>query len=279
MAKANPIRFSSKYHDDETDLLYYVYRYYNAGMERWINRDPISEAGGLNIYAFVNNSPITYFDLLGRLTARCPARVHLHIGIDEGDVVSHYGAAFASGDWKLILQPAKTTRNARGQITPVPIDWGNLKKCVEASLGKSCIERITIGGHGNMGDVAGGLLTSKTIKDDDPNTFTDFLKFLSGKMCSEGKSIELQVCSCAKNPVGRTFIVDLANYMNSPVTGYDAPYGPWAHGGEWLATPGVPAPILVGQHSDYNGSITQMLLDTRGWARYWLRRTSFGRIR
>jgi hypothetical protein len=30
MAKANPFRFSTKYQDDESDLLYYGYRYYNA---------------------------------------------------------------------------------------------------------------------------------------------------------------------------------------------------------------------------------------------------------
>jgi uncharacterized protein RhaS with RHS repeats len=36
MAKANPFRFSTKYQDDETDLLYYGYRYYNVGTGRWL---------------------------------------------------------------------------------------------------------------------------------------------------------------------------------------------------------------------------------------------------
>ena len=30
MAKVNPFRFSTKYQDDETDLVYYGDRYYNA---------------------------------------------------------------------------------------------------------------------------------------------------------------------------------------------------------------------------------------------------------
>src|SRR5208283_3739186 len=38
MAKANPFRFSTKYQDDETDLLYYGYRYYNPAMGRWLSR-------------------------------------------------------------------------------------------------------------------------------------------------------------------------------------------------------------------------------------------------
>jgi hypothetical protein len=39
MAKVNPFRFSTKYQDDETDLLYYGYRYYNATMGGWLSRD------------------------------------------------------------------------------------------------------------------------------------------------------------------------------------------------------------------------------------------------
>ena len=44
MAAQNPFRFSTKYTDDETGLLYYGYRYYNPSTGRWINRDPIKEA-------------------------------------------------------------------------------------------------------------------------------------------------------------------------------------------------------------------------------------------
>jgi len=56
MAKPNPFRFSTKYQDDETDLLYYGHRYYNASTGRWPNRDPIEEQGGLNVYGFVRNA-------------------------------------------------------------------------------------------------------------------------------------------------------------------------------------------------------------------------------
>ncbi|HEY5915661.1 MAG TPA: RHS repeat-associated core domain-containing protein [Verrucomicrobiae bacterium] len=67
MAKANPFRFSTKYQDDETDLLYYGYRCYSASTGRWLNRDDIEEAGGLNMYGFVENDPIAAIDLLGRI--------------------------------------------------------------------------------------------------------------------------------------------------------------------------------------------------------------------
>jgi RHS repeat-associated protein len=43
MAKLNPIRFSTKYDDDESDLLYYGYRYYNPSTGKWLSRDPLFE--------------------------------------------------------------------------------------------------------------------------------------------------------------------------------------------------------------------------------------------
>ena len=45
MAKANPIRFSTQYTDDETDLVCYLHRYYNPSTGRWLSRDPIGEVG------------------------------------------------------------------------------------------------------------------------------------------------------------------------------------------------------------------------------------------
>jgi RHS repeat-associated protein len=65
MAKASPFRFSTKYQDDETDLLYYGYRFYNPSTGRWPIRDPIEEKGGINLYEFAGSDPIDRYDLLG----------------------------------------------------------------------------------------------------------------------------------------------------------------------------------------------------------------------
>jgi RHS repeat-associated protein len=65
MAKLNPFRFSTKYQDDETDLVYYGYRYYNASTGRWLSRDPLAERGGPNLYGFIHNAPISKKDVLG----------------------------------------------------------------------------------------------------------------------------------------------------------------------------------------------------------------------
>jgi len=68
MALANPLRFSTKYTDDQTDWLYYGYRYYIPAIGRWPSRDPIEEQGGKNLYEFVGNLPIGHFDCDGLYT-------------------------------------------------------------------------------------------------------------------------------------------------------------------------------------------------------------------
>ena len=52
-------------HDEEPALAYYNYRFYNPKDGRWINRDPIAEQGGWNLYAFLGNSLQDKFDALG----------------------------------------------------------------------------------------------------------------------------------------------------------------------------------------------------------------------
>ena len=50
-AKSIPFRFSTKYQDDESDMLYYGYRYYNPNTGRWISRDPLNDEMFLTIYS------------------------------------------------------------------------------------------------------------------------------------------------------------------------------------------------------------------------------------
>ncbi len=68
MAALNPFRFSTKYQDDETGLLYYGYRYYVPRIGRWLSRDSIGENGGINRYCFLQNAPIAIVDILGNVS-------------------------------------------------------------------------------------------------------------------------------------------------------------------------------------------------------------------
>ena len=65
LADVFPHRFSTKYHDAETGLVYYGYRFYSPSLMRWLSRDPLEEEGGLNLYAFCGNAAIYHTDPYG----------------------------------------------------------------------------------------------------------------------------------------------------------------------------------------------------------------------
>jgi RHS repeat-associated protein len=60
-----PYMFSTKRYMAGVGLNYYGYRYYASAIGKWLTRDPIGEAGGLNLYGFVQNNPVKYIDLFG----------------------------------------------------------------------------------------------------------------------------------------------------------------------------------------------------------------------
>jgi RHS repeat-associated protein len=64
-AASNPFRFSTKYNDSETGLLYFGYRYYNDDIGRWITRDPVEENDNNNLYMYCRNRPVFRLDSLG----------------------------------------------------------------------------------------------------------------------------------------------------------------------------------------------------------------------
>jgi len=65
LATANTYRYSSKEIDPQSGIYYYGYRYYEPNLQRWLNRDPIGEWGGINLYRYVRNNPINYRDPFG----------------------------------------------------------------------------------------------------------------------------------------------------------------------------------------------------------------------
>ena len=98
LADANIYRFSSKEWNENTGLYYYGFRFYDPNSQRWLNRDPLGDLGGLgylapridqdgdandkggmsdddflniwsrlnsNLYGAIGNDPINYVDPLG----------------------------------------------------------------------------------------------------------------------------------------------------------------------------------------------------------------------
>ena len=64
-AGENPYRFSTKELHAASGLYDFGLRFYSPGMGRWMNRDPLEEEGGVNLYAMVGNDPINNADPYG----------------------------------------------------------------------------------------------------------------------------------------------------------------------------------------------------------------------
>jgi RHS repeat-associated protein len=134
MGKTNPIRFSCKYTDEESDFLNYGHRYYNPSTGRWLSRDPMEEIGGLNLFMFADNDPVRRFDALG-LAGRTA---------DLGAKFTSYLEWFPEqgvGELK-VIDPRGTEimrfRYANGTLTPVTEHGGRPLK----GLSKRALEKI-----------------------------------------------------------------------------------------------------------------------------------------
>ncbi len=71
-AAVNPFWFSSQLHDETTDYYHYKYRAYSPVLQRWLNKDPLAELGGINLYEFADNVPINSYDPDGLLPPSNP---------------------------------------------------------------------------------------------------------------------------------------------------------------------------------------------------------------
>jgi RHS repeat-associated protein len=65
LADANVIRFSSKAFVARIGCYYYGYRFYSPDWQRWLNKDPSEEEGGINLYGFLRNRALNEVDIMG----------------------------------------------------------------------------------------------------------------------------------------------------------------------------------------------------------------------
>jgi RHS repeat-associated protein len=146
LARENPFRFSTKYQDDETDLIYFGQRYYSASLGRWLSRDPIEEAGGLNLYAFVNNDPVNAVDSDGRMPFyAAPAYRNLANRLDA--FASNSGNAWAGGVADFLASSYRLSADLSdpiAQMRGLMNQWGKVEQ-VYANERQHCRGRLLAG--------------------------------------------------------------------------------------------------------------------------------------
>ncbi len=166
LAVSNTYRFSSKEFIPSVGLYYYLYRFYDPALQRWLNRDPLGEPGfhairhvaegktrpgrltvgaeltaGPNLYWFVGNRPINVTDPLGLQGYGNP------VSGPNGPVGP--SSPYVPGPYY-----------PNGYLyTPGPplFDTGCFSDCMNTWLGGNCL-RYGLGVIGS-GAVAGGLST------------------------------------------------------------------------------------------------------------------------
>jgi RHS repeat-associated protein len=89
-AGANRYRFSSKEVNVSNGTYYYGYRWYHSNLQRWLNRDPLEEEGGINLYTYVGNNPVNAIDPLG-LTCKSNWDFFWDWALGRGSNTRNYG--------------------------------------------------------------------------------------------------------------------------------------------------------------------------------------------
>ena len=240
MAQENKFRFSCEFSDDELGLVYYNYRHLNPLDGRWINRDPIQEQGGWNLYAFIRNRINIEVDLLGTIppyNGGASGIVEVPIPqpsiIESNEITLNYIAYPGKQKEKdKGLEEVKKRLERKGPVyeTFSPDDFNPSEHCC---CGK-CVKKLLIVMHGTdmsygtnqnvraeWGEA--GLMETRTRQQ-----ISDVFKNVKIPFC-EKCEVELRSCYLGQNDALRTslqsmFPCEIVLY-GTPVFGYGAIYG------------------------------------------------------
>ncbi|HCH6572330.1 TPA: hypothetical protein NK433_004938 [Vibrio parahaemolyticus] len=79
-----PFGYSTKRSDFVSGLVYFGYRFYVPNLRRWLNRDPLEEQDGMNLYSYVHGDPLGYIDPDGQWSVGYSLYVGMGGGVKFG---------------------------------------------------------------------------------------------------------------------------------------------------------------------------------------------------
>ena len=206
----NHVTYSTCYSEGNTGLIYYTYRHYAPRLHKWINKDPIAESGGLNLYQMVGNDTIGNWDNLGNIhVVGMAEKCSIDINVGHGSL--HNGLPLSK-------DPKMGDANAANKICAQDAKRRKFTPCNYRVTAVSCYDAIA-NSKGNIGSY--GL--------DNPNDvhhirLVQYLKEALDETISEAESTAKK-SMCGQYPVCCSSINIYVNLLepedpSSPLFGY-----------------------------------------------------------
>jgi len=138
--------YTGHYYDLSSGLYLTMYRAYSPNLARWLSRDPIGEAGGINLYGYVSNNPINWVD---------PDGLHMGVagGISGNGGIGILGAGGTKGKG-LFFFPKPEVLSSSGGYGGIPTP----------TSGSGFTGSWGLFGGGGLGAHFGNALCSKDLK-------------------------------------------------------------------------------------------------------------------
>jgi len=145
-SSGNPFRFQSRRLDAETGLYYFRNRYLSPTLGRFMQRDPVGYADGMNLYECVRSQPTAASDAMGLVSPRSIWKCVKSIleAEEEGKKAMKKDADFSVAYTAYMV----CCRDAVAEGRCCPTAGGNFQtaclkdECVQKECGKAIVQRL-----------------------------------------------------------------------------------------------------------------------------------------
>jgi len=188
--------FQGQFRDAETEWYNYGYRFYVPLLGRWVNRDPIGERGGMNLYGFVGNDGMNFLDAFGR------EKHTLRYDLTADDNLSRRIIGFVR-DINKVTSFAEILDDVKSKINPYHDDGKDPCHCIDS------LRILMHGGPGAVGPNGENTPDVKRVEHTEANGFSSKDFIASEAMAKAG--IDQETID-ARYP-GIASLRELATYM------------------------------------------------------------------